>query len=207
VITMNPQRSNRSQQRKLCRFPSISTHFSSRRSHKNFRFLSVRSLLLPASADLFTIYREFSCDLCIHAGGGFDDICSSIQLRTGAMPDQTDGLSGVEQGPTPQASTPITTSLPSGLVKTAGPPESALQTFPAVANLRVQMQLGLSGWPGKIASSTSRHSTFCKIGNVVVCGVDFGYLIAFHQQSQNAPVIRRAENVAANRWCFPNRKL
>lgn len=76
----------------------------------------------------------------------------SIHCRTGPIADQTDGKSGLEHGPKPHAKTPARISTPSGLVKTAGPPESALQIFPEFGNIIVHMQLELKGCPGRRTS-------------------------------------------------------
>lgn len=101
-------------------------------------------------------------------GGGLPAIWSSIQVRTGAIADQTVGTLGFEQGDIPQAKTPTRTFWPFVPSKTAGPPLSALQTFPELGNMDVHIQLLLNGLPGRRASKTSRHNSYAMIGRSTV---------------------------------------
>lgn len=77
---------------------------------------------------------------------------SSIQSRAGAIPDQTDGMSGSEHGPKPQAKTPTRMGSPLGCIWTAGPPLSALQTFPPRKIVLVHMSVDAKALPMRIMS-------------------------------------------------------
>lgn len=75
-------------------------------------------------------------------------VCSSIQSRDGASPDQTVGMLGLKQSDRHHARTATTIGSPFSWTTTARPPLSALQTFPPPGNISVHMQVELSGFPG-----------------------------------------------------------